>query len=104
MDKYPLGHLLLSQSCAHFSDFRCLPSPLLINAGHKLVQLQSSTWFSLHFSQATLNEAGKEGRGLQKNPEYVIKSELKDKTLNCLQEFVHDCNNISVDHSVSTAQ
>ena len=32
------------------------------------------------------------GTGLQKNPEYVIKSELKDRTLYCPNEFVHDCS------------
>ena len=31
------------------------------------------------------------GDGLQKNPEYVIKSELKDKMLYYPNEFVHDC-------------
>ena len=30
------------------------------------------------------------GGGLQKNPEYVIKSGLKDETLYCPNEFVHD--------------
>ena len=30
------------------------------------------------------------GRGSQKNPEYVIKSDLKDKMLYCPNEFVHD--------------
>ena len=29
---------------------------------------------------------------MQKNPEYVIKSNLKDKTLHCPNEFVHDCS------------
>ena len=28
---------------------------------------------------------------MQKNPEYVIKSDLKDKMLYCHNEFVHDC-------------
>ena len=43
------------------------------------------------------------GMQLQKNPEYVIKSKLKDKMLNnCPKEFVHDCS--GVDHVVSTAQ
>ena len=28
---------------------------------------------------------------MQKNPEYVIKSDLKDKMLYCPNEFVHDC-------------
>ena len=32
------------------------------------------------------------GRGLQKNPEYMIKSELKDKTLNRPKEFVQGCS------------
>ena len=31
------------------------------------------------------------GRGLQKNPECVKKTELKHKTLYCPNEFVHDC-------------
>ena len=30
--------------------------------------------------------------GVQKNPEYVIKSDLKDKMLYCPNEFVHDCS------------
>ena len=34
------------------------------------------------------------GRGLQKNPECVKKTELKHKTLYCPNEFVHDCSYI----------
>ena len=30
--------------------------------------------------------------GMQKNTEYVIKSDLKDKILYCPIEFVHDCS------------
>ena len=30
--------------------------------------------------------------GCKRNPEYVIKSDLKDKTLYCPNEFVHDCS------------
>ena len=40
------------------------------------------------FPQATLNGGW---RGLQKNAEYVIKSDLKDKTLYWPNEFAHDC-------------
>lgn len=64
-----------------------IPSPLH-NVRHELVHFQPRALFSLHFPQATLNG----GRGLQKNPEYVIKSELKDETLYCPNEFVHDCS------------
>ena len=53
-----------------------IPSPLH-NVRYELVHFQPHALFSLHFPQATLNG----GRGLQKNPEYVIKSELKDETL-----------------------
>ena len=56
-----LGHLLLFQSSAHSSGFRCLPPLPLINVGHKLVHFQLCILFSLHFSQATLNWGGVEG-------------------------------------------
>ena len=62
------------------------PSPPL-NVGHKLVHFQPCTLFFVYFPQATLNG----GVGVQKNPEYVIKSDLKDKMLYCPNEFVHDC-------------
>ena len=58
------------------------------NVGLKLVHIQPCTLFPLHFYQATVN--GGE-RGLQKNPEYVIQSDLKDKTPYSPNEFVHDC-------------
>jgi len=63
------------------------PSP------HSMLSLNWSTFipatlFYLHFYQATVN--GGE-RGLQKNPEYVIQSDLKDKTPYSPNEFVHDC-------------
>ena len=63
------------------------PPPPLINVGHKLVHFQSCTLFLICFPQTTLNG----GRGLQKNPESVRKSELKHKTLYCPNEFAHDC-------------
>ena len=47
--------------------------------GHKLVHFQPCILFSLHFLQATLSWGA--GRGLQKNQEYVIKGEFKDKML-----------------------
>ena len=58
------------------------------NVGHKLVHFQPCTLFSVYFPQAKLNGGG---WGVQKNPEYVIKSDLKDKMLYCHNEFVHDC-------------
>ena len=36
------------------------------------------------------------GRGLQKSPEYVVKSDLKDETLYCPYEFVHDHGQMSL--------
>ena len=84
-----LGQLLLSQSRTHFRNLGASPSPL-INVGHKLVHFRSCTLFLICFPQTTLN--GK-GRGLQKNPECVRKTELKHKTLYCPNEFVHDCLN-----------
>ena len=37
-------------------------------------------------------------RGLQKNPEYAVKSELKDEVLNCpnLKELAHDFTQYNV--------
>ena len=73
------------------------PSPPL-NVGHKLVHFQPCTLFSIYFPQATLNGGVggaatlNEGVGVQKNPEYVIKSDLKDKMLYCPNEFVRDCS------------
>ena len=40
------------------------------------------------------------GWGVQKNPEYVIKSDLKDKMLYCPNEFVHDCRAREQDNEV----
>ena len=89
MDKF----LWDTHSSIHFWDFteslRRFPlPPHPINVGHKLVHFQSCTLISLHFPQATLFGGG---RGLQKSPEYAI-SELKDKMLNCSEQFVHDCS------------
>ena len=50
----------------------------------------------VHFQPCTLfspKQHWMAGRGLQKNPEYVIKSDLKDKRPYCPNEFVHDCLN-----------
>ena len=40
------------------------------------------------------------GWGVQKNPEYVIKSDLKDKMLYCPNEFVHDCSCTVLDRNL----
>jgi len=57
---------------------------------HSMLGINWSTFSPAHYSPppATLNG----GEGLQKKPEYVIKSDLKDKTLYCANEFVHDCS------------
>ena len=59
--------------------------------------LSHAHYFSLHLPQETLNwggggggEGGKGGR-VAKNLECAI-SELKDKMLNCSEEFVHNCS------------
>ena len=107
-----LGHSHLFQSNAHSSDFRCLPPlphstffglqmpplsppPPPLNVGHKLVHFQPCALFSFYLPQATLDGGGG-GWGVQKNPEYVMKSDLKDKMLYCSNEFVHDCRLQSV--------
>ena len=71
-------HAFISVQCTFF-ELQMPPTSPLINVGNKLVHFQPCILFSLHFLQATLNG----GRGLQKNPEYVIKGELKDKMLYC---------------------
>ena len=68
----------ISVQCTFF-ELQMPPTSPLINVGHKLVHFQPCILFSLHFLQATLSWGV--GRGLQKNPEYVIKGEFKDKML-----------------------
>jgi len=88
-------HIVWTSDASHLPPF---------NVGHKQVHFQPCTLFSLYSPQATLNGR----RGLQKNPEYVIKSDLKHKTLYCPNEFVYDCSSrtpftifqLSVMHSV----
>ena len=51
-----------------------------------------STFSPAHYFPPSNIEWGGGGwRGLQKNTEYVIKSDLKDKTLYWPNEFAHDC-------------
>ena len=78
------------------------PPSTPLNVGHKLVHFQPCILFSVYFPQATLNGewgGGVDGAGggVQKNPEYVIKSDLKDKMLYCPNEFVHDCSSVKMD-------
>ena len=81
-----LGHLRLFQSNANSSDFRSLPPPL-----HSMLGINWSTFSPAHYFPPSNIEWG--GRGLQKYPEFVIKSDLKYKTPYCPYEFVHDCLN-----------
>ena len=69
----------LWDTCVYFSP---MPS---FNVGRKLVHFQPCTLFSP--KQHCMGG----WRGLQKNAEYVIKSDLKDKTLYWPNEFAHDC-------------
>jgi len=62
----------------------------MLGKPHKLVHFQFFTLFSINFPQATSNIEWR--GGLRKNQEYVIKSELKDKTLNYPKELAYDCS------------
>ena len=88
MDKF----LWDTHSSTHFWDFtEALPPPPPLPTqsmlGINWSTLSHTHYFSLHFPQETLNWGG----GKEKNPECAI-SELKDKMLNCSEEFVHNCS------------
>ena len=83
MDKFLWGTCFYLGPVHIFRTLDAFTLSSLINVGHKLVHFQSCSLFSLRYGEATSHGEGR----LQKNPEYMIKSELKDKTLNCPKEI-----------------
>ena len=81
MDKF------LWDTCVYFSPMHILRTSDA--SPHSMLGINWSTFSPAHYFPPSNIEWG--GRGLQKHPENVITSDLKDKTLYCPNEFVWIC-------------